>query len=181
MTRLLPLPAARPWSAAALLPPLLSSALRSIFQRQSSRPLRIPSLPPVYAPFRRFPAKRSSRNSFPCHSYKIFHSPYPASPLFATLTQTWRVSIIASHSGTRSLPTTRTSAPLFCTKRQKSTPCFQQLAHSFAIKGEAEGEGTILPDTDNPMFAKILATSQILQLRQPVAAPLRQKRQQAQL
>src|SRR5271163_2726559 len=139
MTRLLPLPAARPWSAAALLPPLLSSALRSIFQRQSSRPLRIPAFPPVYAPFRRFPAKRSSRNSFPCHSYKIFHSPYPASPLFATLTQTWRVSIISSHSGTHCLPSVPTSAPLFCTKRQKPTPCFQQLAHSFALRWEGVG------------------------------------------
>src|SRR5271154_1514051 len=42
--------------------------------------------------------------SFPCHSYKIFHSPYPASPLFATLTKTAGVSFFASHSETRHPP-----------------------------------------------------------------------------
>ena len=32
--------------------------------------------------------------SFACHSYRLFHAPYPLTPLFATLTQTAGVSII---------------------------------------------------------------------------------------
>jgi hypothetical protein len=38
--------------------------------------------------------------SFVCHSYKIFHSPYPLTPVFATLTKTCRVSINSSQKGT---------------------------------------------------------------------------------
>jgi hypothetical protein len=58
---------------------------------QTTRPLLVPL---------HSPASFTSSKSFTCHSYALFHSPYPATPVFATLTKTTGVYINSSHSGT---------------------------------------------------------------------------------
>jgi hypothetical protein len=91
-----------------------------------------------------FLQKNYSRKSFPCHSYKLFYSPYPITPLFAALTQTpgvtsFKPKILLSFP----LPTTGHSGTVFCallhficTKTEKPLFSFQSLAHNSAIKGE---------------------------------------------
>src|SRR5271163_164970 len=78
------------------------------------------------------PTENHFHKSFPCHSYKLFHSPYPATPLFATLTKTAGVCTNNSHSGTPCHHPGLThvvsySYKLFCTCRKHNSSIFKQL------------------------------------------------------
>jgi hypothetical protein len=90
---------------------------------------------PVYPSLPRVPAlgqQNHPRKSFPCHSYRTSHSPYPATPLFASLTKTAGVYINNSHSGTGCHDPGLThvvsySYKLFCTCRRNNSSIFKQL------------------------------------------------------
>jgi hypothetical protein len=121
------------------------------FHMISTKNPRIPHSQPL-PPFSPLLQKSRSRKSFPCRSYKLFHSPYPVTPLFATLTQTRGVYTNNSHSGPRAaqplaaypLSSNPPFLPPFCTISQNALFCFQSLAHSSAIKGEG-GVGALHP------------------------------------
>src|SRR5271167_657865 len=85
-------------------------------------------------------SKTRPSKSFPCHSYRIFHSPYPVSPLFATLTKTAGVCINNSHCGNHPIRTIRHFPRLVFPKRQRTLIYSQSLAQSFALIGEGGGE-----------------------------------------
>jgi hypothetical protein len=74
-------------------------------------------------------AKCTSANPFVSCDYTLFHFPYPASLLFATLTKTPGVYPNSSHSGTRDA-SGRATSPIF-SRRQSRTPF---LSHSSALR-----------------------------------------------
>src|SRR5271154_668375 len=91
---------------------------------------------------RAYPAslqKNRSSKSFPCHSYEFFHSPYPLSPLFATLTQTAGVSTNNSHCGTRSRSIFRTFLRSLAPIRRNPLCLFNNLRTLLQLGGGGGG------------------------------------------
>jgi hypothetical protein len=74
-------------------------------------------------------AKCTSANPFVSCAYTLFHFPYPASLLFATLTKTTGVYTNSSHSGTRERSGRASSA--VSSLRINLTPC---LSHSSVVR-----------------------------------------------